>query len=111
MSGDTQKIRFERAHGYKRSYRDSSSYQVTVQKWHLIQSHREDKMTIVRLQDLHLLHAILEDAARDLRFVHQELHSGIGALQQVVDRAGHDRTSLVEHQDMRSHPLNLMQQV
>ena len=76
MSGDTQKIRFERAHGYKRSYRDSSSYQVMVQEWHLLQSHREDKMTIVRLQDLHLLHAILEDAARDLRFVHQELYGG-----------------------------------
>ena len=68
-------------------------------------------MTIVRLQDLHLLHAILEDAARDLRFVHQELHPGLGALQQVMDGACDDRMPLVEHQDMRRHPLNLMQQV
>src|SRR5262249_54655550 len=111
MSGDTQKICFERTHGHQSSYRDPSSHQVAVQEWHLIPGHREYKMTIVRLQDLHLLHAILEDAARDLRFVHQELHPGIRALQQVVDGAGDDRMPLVEPQDMRSHPLNLMQKV
>src|SRR5215470_18389239 len=111
MSRNTQKIRFERTHGDQSAYRDSRSYQMAVQEWYLLQGHREHKMPIVRLQDVHLLHGLREDPARDLWFVHQEPHPGLGALQQVVDGACNDRLPMVEHRDVRRYYLNLVQQV
>src|SRR5215831_3927473 len=101
MSRDTQKIRFERTHRDQSAYCDSRSHQVAVQEWYLLKGHREYKMPIVRLQDVHLLHGLRDNPVRDLRFVHQEPYPGLGALQQVVDGACNDRLPMVEHQDVR----------